>query len=321
MKGSSHKNGRRIDYLRISVTDRCNLRCIYCMPPQGVQWKSHDRILTYEEIARFARAAVKAGISKVRITGGEPLVRKDIISLIRYLSEIPGLHDISMTTNGILFPSHADELKKAGLRRINISIDSLDESRYGQMTRGGKLAEALRAVECALSLGFSPVKVNAVIISGINDEVGHFLDFVKLYPVHVRFIEYMSAGPVAGMSYLSNDEVAERLKAKASLAQTISPEGAGPARYYTFKEARGTIGFISPVSRHFCDSCSRLRLSADGKLLTCLYSSEEIDVSGLLGNDDDERLSAALQEARDRKMTLQGGVQDSLPRRMFRVGG
>ncbi|MHC9542212.1 MAG: GTP 3',8-cyclase MoaA [Vulcanimicrobiota bacterium] len=337
MKSISEYTDRRIDYLRISVTDRCNLRCVYCMPPQGVLCKSHEKILSYEQIAHFARVAVRAGISKVRLTGGEPLVRKGIVSLIRYLKAVPDLHDISMTTNGILFPDYAEELKEAGLRRINISIDSLDADVYERMTRGGNLDDALKAVESAISLGFSPVKVNAVIISGVNEEVERFLDFVRLYPVHVRFIEYMAAGASAEMNYLSNDEVAERLKARINLTPALSPEGSGPARYYTFNGARGTIGFISPVSRHFCDSCSRLRLSADGKLLTCLYSPEELDVSGLLDKKDEEHLFTVLVEAQKRKTashggaqsSLQGveqsspqsGIQSTLPRRMFRVGG
>ncbi len=291
------------------------------MPPQGVLRKSHDKILTYEKIAHFARVAVNTGISKVRLTGGEPLVRKGIVSLVRYLSDIPDLRDISMTTNGILFPDYARELKEAGLRRINISIDTLDASVYERMTRGGSLDAALKAVENALSLGFSPVKINAVIISGINEDVERFLDFVRLYPVHVRFIEYMTVGTPAEMDYLSNEKVAGRLRSVVNLTPALSPEGSGPARYYTFNGARGTLGFISPVSRHFCDSCNRLRLSADGKLITCLYSPEEMDISGLLDKNDEERLYTALQDARKRKAYLRDGTRSSLPRKMFRVGG
>jgi GTP 3',8-cyclase len=307
---------RKIDYLRISVTDRCNLRCVYCMPPEGVKPVSHGQILSYEEIFRFSRVAVQAGISKIRITGGEPLVRKGIARLIGYLSTIEGLSDISMTTNGILLPAMAGQLKEAGLRRINISLDSLDAEAYRRMTRGGELARAFEGIRTALETGF--VKINVVVMRGINEDIERFIALAEDYPVHVRFIEYMPAQHGEMHRTVSFHEMIKRVGGSVKLQKALSPDGAGPARYYTFPGCQGSLGFISPMSRHFCSECNRLRLTSIGTLIPCLFSEREIPLREFLGGSDEEILQAI-------KESLSKKISDSraalLKRSMSRTGG
>jgi cyclic pyranopterin phosphate synthase len=281
MTGLSDSFQRPINYLRISVTDRCNLRCVYCMPPEGVSLMSHNDILRYEEIYTVARAAAELGIDKIRLTGGEPLVRLGLPELIAMLAKIKSINDISLTTNGTLLGRYAAELKKAGLRRVNISLDTLKPDRFELITRGGgSLGQVLESIEVAREVGLEPVKLNMVVIAGINDD--ELLDFAAKTITeewHVRFIELM---PLVGGGipprFLSASEMRQRLEQLGELEPCLPTIGNGPAKYFRFPNARGTIGFISPVSEHFCFDCNRLRLTADGKLRPCLLSDYEIDL-------------------------------------------
>jgi len=283
---------RPINYLRISVTDRCNLRCIYCMPPEGIPLMSHGDVLRYEEIALVARAAAELGITKLRLTGGEPLVRAGLTDLVAMLAEIKGIDDISMTTNGVLLERYAMELKKAGLHRVNISLDSLRPERFHKITRVGKLDDVLKGIEAAREAELNPVKVNMVVIRGTNDdEISHFALLTLSDAWHVRFIEFMPfVGNGKKNRYLMPvSEIMERIEALGKLEPSL-PNGVGPAKYYRFPGAKGTIGFISPVTECFCQACNRMRLTADGKLRPCLFSDDEIDLRGPL------RQGAAVEE-------------------------
>ena len=258
--------GRTIEYLRISVTDACNLRCRYCMPEEGPSGCNCKRNLSADEIVEIASAASRLGMKKLRITGGEPLVRRDIVELTRRLGEIPGVEDMSMTTNGTLLKSLARELFDAGIHRINISLDTLDDEKYRSMTRTGKLADALSGIEAAIEVGMSPVKLNCVLIGGFNsDEVESLARLTQKMPVDVRFIELMpmyDSGDFDSEAFIPCTRVLEKLPQ----AQELPPDG-GVARLYRLPGAKGNIGLISPVSAHFCSSCSRIRLTADGKLI------------------------------------------------------
>lgn len=271
---------RRIDYLRVSVTDRCNLRCVYCMPSTGVASMPHEEILSYEEIELFARASWLAGIRRIRITGGEPLVRKGAPDLVRMLASIDPELKLSLTTNGVLLERYAAELKAAGLRRVNVSLDSLDRDAYAGITRVGRLDDALAGIEKAVEVGLEPVKINVVVLKGLNDDTLAFGRLTLELPVHVRFIEYMPYFNEPGKWYVSSAETRARLAGLGTLEEVESPEGWGPADYSRLPGAAGTLGFISPVSCHFCDSCNRLRLTADGKMRTCLFDMNGRDVKG-----------------------------------------
>ena len=292
---------RRINYLRISVTDRCNLRCIYCMPKEGVSFIGHDEILRYEEIIRIARIAVGRGITKIRLTGGEPLVRRGIIELIAALHSLPGITDLSMTTNGVLLPSCADELRAAGLDRINISLDSLDPARYREITHNGDLDAVVAGIKKAREAGFSPIKINVVVMRGINDdEIEAFARLTLDRPVHIRFIEFMPVGPSNGWNrgrFISAAEMQERIAAVGTLVDEPLPGHTGPARMYRLDKAQGRIGFITALSNHFCSTCNRLRLTADGKLRTCLFSDDETDLKTPLRNGCDDTELARMMAA------------------------
>ena len=312
----------RVDYLRLSVTDRCHLRCVYCMPPQGVPPRRHDEILSYEELLVFAEAAVAAGIGKVRVTGGEPLVRKGLVGFVARLAALEGVTDVSLTTNGILLPQYAADLAGAGLRRVNVSIDSLDARRYGEITRGARLADALAGLDAAFAAGFDPVKVNAVLLHGLEDDVEGFVALTRRRDVHVRFIEYMPLDRhTAGGALVPAGLVLERLRRDHELEPVEGPFGLGPARYYRVPGARGTIGFIAGVSGHFCDRCNRLRLTADGRLKTCLFSSSEreIDVRPLLDRPD--ALAAAIAGAVAGKSFDRTSESPDARRAMSQIGG
>ena len=305
--------GRTIEYLRISLTDRCNYRCIYCMPEEGVVSLPHDEILRIEEIAHLVRIAAGMGIKSVRLTGGEPLVRKGVVDLVRDVANTPGIENVSLTTNGVLLPRMADDLKRAGLSRVNISLDTLDEDQFAYITRRGHLHETLDGIEAALKAGFDPVKINAVTVRSLNQD---FLAFARLSvdrPLHVRFIEYMPVGDSAGATgcgwgpqdVVPNEEVLESINAaarEAGLPELVpagddKPLGWGPARYWEFPGAKGTVGFISAMSNHFCAQCNRVRLTADGKLRPCLFSDTELDVREALRAGDDDGVRAAFAEA------------------------
>ena len=277
---------RPISYLRISVTDRCNLRCVYCMPPEGVRWRPHEEILRYEEIETVVQAAAELGISKIRLTGGEPLVRMGIVALVRDLAHIPGVDDLAMTTNGILLSRYAADLAEAGLQRVNVSLDTLRPERFHSITRLGRLEDVLTGVEAARRAGLEPIKINTVVIRGMNDdEVVDLARKTMEAGWNVRFIEPM---PV-GNGVLANGEWRERVVTKKEIQRRIEAAlgelepakmsvGNGPARYYRLPGAKGTLGFITPISEHFCYRCNRLRLTADGQLRPCLLSDYEIDL-------------------------------------------
>ena len=305
MTGLSDSFQRPINYLRISVTDRCNLRCIYCMPVEGVPLMLHRDILSYEEIYTIVEAAAELGINKVRVTGGEPLVRAGLPELIRMLVRIDTIDDISLTTNGILLARYAAELKSAGLQRVNISLDSLKPDKFKHIARGGELSEVLKGIEIAKSVGLEPVKINMVVMSGINDD--ELLDFAAKTigeGWHVRFIERMpfAGRDTAASQFVSVSDMRQRLESLGELEPCLVSAGNGPAKYFRLPDAGGTIGFITPVSEHFCFHCNRLRLTADGKLRPCLLSDEEIDLrQPLRSGASSVELKKLIEEAIARK--------------------
>ena len=331
MSGLIDTHNRRINYLRISITDRCNLRCRYCMPKEGVSQFGHSEILSYEEILRVAALAVKRGINKIRITGGEPLVRKGVVSLVERLAGLAGVNDLSMTTNALLLREFAPALHRAGLRRVNISMDSLDPQKYRQITRGGDLRKVWEGIDAAWRVGMSPIKINVVAIAGFND--GEIEDFARLTlkePFQVRFIEFMPIGessewkPEHCIPCREIKERVERIAPLLPLTEAGNGHG-GPARLFKFPGAAGEIGFISPVSEHFCQSCNRLRLTADGKVKTCLFSGELTDLKAILRSGaGDEELERKLDEALLSKPAHHGplgGVMKRCHLPMVKIGG
>lgn len=275
--------GREINYLRVSITDRCNFRCLYCMPEEGVAPKTHYDILSFEEITEFIKAVVPLGISKVRVTGGEPLVRIGVEDFIRGLSAIEGIEDISMTTNGVLLSKMAKDLKEAGLDRVNISLDTLKPERFTKITRCGQLSDALKGIKAAIDAELTPIKLNCVIVKNFNDdEIMDFVNLTRKYPMYIRFIELMPLGEKGWGKghYLSTEEIKKTINEEL-IPMEVSA-GAGPAKYYKVSDGLGGIGFITPISSHFCAKCNRIRLTADGKLKPCLESDVEIDVKSIL---------------------------------------
>ncbi|HAZ10712.1 MAG: cyclic pyranopterin phosphate synthase MoaA [Omnitrophica bacterium GWA2_41_15] len=298
--------GREIDYLRVSITDRCNMRCIYCMPPEGILHRPHSEILSFEEIHRIVNVAVRLGISKVRITGGEPLVRKGIALLIKNLRRINGLNEIALTTNGVYLKEYALSLKEAGLDRVNISLDSLMPEKFQEITRGGNLKSVLEGIDSGLSAGFSSLKINVVLMKAFNaQEVLDFANLARTRPLHVRFIEYM---PTHLGEYTYKELFFSSLEARAildSLGELVPIEnncGVSAAKSFRIKGFRGTIGFISPVSENFCSSCNKLRLTSDGCLRSCLHSPKSIDLKAAMKNGaSDNDLAALIIKAVDSK--------------------
>ncbi len=295
---------RKINYLRISVTDRCNLRCRYCMPEEGIPLISHNEILTYEEILRIVNVFAKEGISKVRITGGEPLVRKGIVEFISHLSKIEEIKDLSLTTNGILLRDFAYELKSAGLKRVNISLDSLKRERFLEITGRDGFERVWEGILEALKVGLSPIKINMVAIKGVNDdEIESFARLTIDLPLVVRYIEYMPSGNGDSWSeenIITVDQIKKRIENIVKLNPIPQSEWDGPAKRYRIEGALGEIGLIGAVSEHFCSDCNRLRLTPDGKIRTCLFSDNEIDLKEYIRNgatDEDlrQRLLIALK--------------------------
>ena len=311
---------RDITYLRISVTDLCNLRCSYCMP-DGVCQKLHDDILSFEEIAEITEAAVSLGISKVRVTGGEPLVRRGCPELCRMLAGIDGVTELALTTNGTLLAGCAADLKAAGVSRVNISIDSLDPDKYARITGGGCLTDALAGIRAAVAAGLSPVKLNVVLIGGFNDdEIGAFTELTRHASVELRFIELMPMGGRGHFgpgAYLPAGAVLERVPALVPLPE----EPGGVARLYRLPDGQGRVGLISPVSRHFCASCNRLRLTSEGHLKPCLHAGREIPLRGKHG----EELVDAIRGAILAKPHTHGPLDEVHPsgagRAMNTIGG
>lgn len=322
---------RKIDYLRISVTDRCNLRCVYCMPPEGIELAESKNILRYEEILRLVRLSASHGVSKVRITGGEPLVRKGIIEFLHDVASVPGIKDLSLTTNGVLLKGYAQKLKDAGLKRVNVSLDSLKADRFLKMTRGDNLKEVLEGLAEAQKVGLTPVKLNMVVIKDFNDdEVVDFALMSKTRPYHIRYIEYMPFNTQEGWQRdkcMTAKEIKERIeKAVEPLEPIVDTNGApGPARRYRFKGAPGEIGLISPVSEHFCGSCNRLRLTSDGKLRTCLFSDNEVDLRTPLrdGSPDEaiEKILLVAVREKPKGHSINENIFKKCSRTMSLIGG
>jgi len=297
---------RRIDYLRVSITDRCNLRCLYCMPPNGARKLSHDDILTYEELLRLVGIALEMGISKVRVTGGEPLARRGSIDLCRRLSRLPGLKSLSLTTNGVLLEQYARDLFAAGIHRINISLDTIQRGKFHHITGVDAFDAVWRGIKAAEVAGFYPIKLNVVAMGGINDdEIVDLALLTKNHPYHVRFIEFMPVSPEVNWSprhFISADEILARLQGVGALEQITAEHTNGPARHFRWPDAPGVIGVISPISHHFCPTCNRIRLTADGKLRNCLFSDEEGDIkSPLRQGASDAELADILRQSIARK--------------------
>ncbi|MCK9444341.1 MAG: GTP 3',8-cyclase MoaA [Tissierellaceae bacterium] len=275
--------GRKINYLRISLTDRCNLRCKYCMPGTGVSKFSHDDMLTLEELYTITKAFVELGIDKLRFTGGEPLVRKGIVEFIERVSKLDGIRELTMTTNGILLKKYAKDLKEAGLNRVNISLDTLDGDKYREITRLGNIEDVLEGIEEAKRVGLTPIKINTVLIGGFNDdEIEDLANLTVNEKMDVRFIELMPIGEAATWAeenFLSNDIVLERLE---GLVAVPSEDKSSPAVYYKLPNAKGRIGIINPITCKFCADCNRVRLTSKGKLKLCLHSDREIDIRKIL---------------------------------------
>jgi GTP 3',8-cyclase len=320
---------RKINYLRISVTDRCNLRCRYCMPEEGLSLIPHEEILSYEEILRIVRVFALEGISKVRLTGGEPLVRKGIVDFVSRLSEIEAIKDLSLTTNGILLKDFAGDLKRAGLKRINISLDTLNREKFSMITRRNGYEKVWQGIEEALKVSLFPIKINMVAIKGLNDEeIESFALLTLQHPLIVRYIEYMPSGNGEEWkegNILTIPEIKSRLEEMGRLIAIPSDEWDGPARRFRFEGAIGEIGLIGPVSDHFCGNCNRLRLTPDGKIRTCLFSDDEIDVKEFLrngGSDKDlkERLLVALR-TKPEKHNINTHQFKKCQRNMSAIGG
>ncbi len=275
-------NHRVINYLRLSVTDRCNLRCIYCMPEKGIRFMPHSEILTYEEMLHIVRLSIQKGIRKVRLTGGEPLVRKAFLSFLERLSKIEGLEEITLTTNGVLLKSFAADIKNCGISRINVSLDSLRPERFFRITGRDFFERVWEGLEEAEHVGFNPIKINVVAIKGVNDD--EILDFAALTvekPYHVRFIEIMPIGDKniwTTEKFISAKEIHNRIQTLGILQPIGHNTLDGPAERYALEGAKGEVGFIGALSNHFCDNCNRLRLTADGHLKGCLFSDQETDI-------------------------------------------
>lgn len=320
---------REINYMRISVTDRCNLRCRYCMPEEGVDKLWHSCILSFEEFARLVEIATLVGIRKIRLTGGEPLVRKNISQLISYISEIPEIDDIAITTNGTLFAPMAEELKEAGLKRVNISLDSLVAEKFNYITRRGNLSDVKDAIFKALELDLHPVKLNVVVIKGFND--GELIDFAKLaynYPLHVRFIEFMPVGDLLFWEkerMMNTQEMKKVIEKQYSLTTGKKIMGNGPAKYYNIDGGQGTLGFISPMSNHFCGECNRIRMTAEGGLRGCLYDKREINLQDAIkkGASDEElkQLFIKAVKMKPDRHHMNDGWGAGNKRKMYQIGG
>lgn len=312
--------GRSITYLRLSVTELCNLRCRYCMPEEGICKKKHEEMLTEEEMIQAVEAAASLGITKVRITGGEPLVKKNIVSICRRTAAVPGIEEVCITTNGTLLPELAKPLRDAGVNRINISLDTLDEKKYANLTRVGNLNQALAGIRAALDAGFEKVKINAVLLGGFNDnEIPALANLTKEYPVDVRFIELMpmyDSGDFGPEAFVPYSVVLEKLPE----LEAVSDDG-GVAKLYHLPGAKGNIGLISPINAHFCDQCNRLRLTADGKFKPCLHSSVEFSMKGMNFEQTVEQMKLAIAAKPRWHGELSYFQRSDAKRNMNQIGG
>lgn len=322
--------GRVHTNLRISVTDRCNIRCFYCMPEENVRFKPRSEILTFEEIERFVRVVAPLGVNKLRITGGEPLVRTGLANLIERLAQVPGIDDIAMTTNGILLADHAEALKAAGLKRLNISLDSLSEETFRRIARRDGLDRVIAGIHAAKAAGFTNIRLNAVALKGITEpEVVPLVDFARRGDMEMRFIEYM---PLDADNQWDHDQVLSGAEIRRILEEAIGPleptscpDPSQPAKDFQFADGSGKVGFINPVTQPFCHDCNRLRLTAEGQVRNCLFSTEEWDARAILrGNGSDDELAALVRDCVTVKKPGHGidSAQFVRPERaMFQIGG
>ena len=321
------KHSRRINYLRISVTDLCNLRCVYCMPPHGTKLLDRGEILSFEEILTIVKHGVSLGVNKIRLTGGEPLVRKGITSLIKHITDIDGIDDIAVTTNGVFLKEFATALKTSGLLRLNISLDTLRDDRFRDITRGGRLKDVLDGIEKILEVGFTGTKVNVVVMRGQNDdEIHDFFRYILERDIELRFIELMASGwknMVEEERFMPISEIMQKVEEIGELIPVKQRIGGGPATIYKIKGALGSIGFISAVSKPFCNTCNRLRLTSDGRLRSCLLSGGEVDVKDILRTNLSkaelaEKLTSAFIKVTTMKPTIHSGKSNAV---MHQIGG
>ncbi len=310
--------GRRVEYLRVSVTDKCNLRCVYCMPLEGLDWLKRESLLSYEEIASVLRTMAGMGLEKVRITGGEPLVRKDLPSLVGMVAEIPGIVDISLSTNAVLLADQAQALRDAGISRVNVSLDSLQEERVDAIARRpGSFGRILEGLDAAEAVGFDPIKINVVLIGGQNDdEIEDFARITRDRPWHIRFIELMPTGSNLDLStnnFVSCQDALVRIRRMGDIEPVDGPAGNGPATYFRFPGAAGTVGVITPMSHNYCDTCNRMRLTADGQLRPCLFGSIQTNLRDPLraGADLVPLIEETLQIKPERHYLIQGSDEGS----------
>ena len=310
--------GRRVEYLRISVTDKCNLRCVYCMPEEGLPWLKRGEILSYEEIFEIARVMAGMGLRRLRITGGEPLVRRDLPRLVAALRRIPEIDDISLSTNAVLLADVADELRSSGVQRVNISLDSLRPERVDAISRRtGSWRKIMNGLRAAEEVGFSPIKINVVLIKGRNDdEIEDFAEITRERPWHVRFIELMPTGAnldLSANSYVSCREALRRVRALGEIEPSPGPKGNGPATYFRFPRAPGSVGVITPMSHNYCDRCNRMRLTAAGQLRPCLFGEIETNLRDPLRAGEDIRplIEDTLRIKPERHYLMQGSAVGS----------
>ena len=322
------RHDRRLNYLRISITDRCNLRCTYCVPPDRIPRLTHAEILRYEEILRIVRIGVELGITKVRVTGGEPLVRKGVMEFLESLSEISGITELTLTTNGVFLKDYIEGIRAAGIRRLNISLDTLHREKFTRITGADAFERVWQGIESARRSGFAPVKLNVVALRGINDD--ELIDFARLtfhYPYHVRFIEHMPIGKsrIQATTPLLVPEIKEIIRPLGEILPIEKNSNDGPAQRFRFRGAPGEIGFISALSHHFCNSCNRLRLTASGQLRPCLLSDRQIDLKGLMrgGGSDRELADMFLQAVRNKPSDHNLAVNDptGVSCQMSSIGG
>ena len=310
--------GRNINYLRLSITDVCNYRCIYCMDSDGIGNQKQGPLLSIEELINIGRTAVDCGIQKIRLTGGEPLVRKDVLKLCEGLGSIAGLAELALTTNGALLPEMAEDLKAVGVDRLNISLDTLNEAKFKRITRAGKLDEVLKGIEQAVKIGFENTKINVVLMAGINDdEIVDFVNLTRNYPLSVRFIELMPIGPgktLYDTNYISNDVVLDKVPELVAIKQE------GVSSLYKLKDSPGTVGLISPISHCFCESCNRIRVTADGRLLPCLHSDLEYSVRGLTQKELKDTFMLAVKNKPVSHHIIENHVSDNSDY-MHKIGG
>jgi len=310
--------GRSVEYLRVSITDKCNLRCVYCMPLEGLPWLQRDELLSYEEIEQIVRVMAPMGLERLRITGGEPLVRRDVPELVKLLAAVPGIRDLSLSTNAVLLAEQADALKAAGISRLNVSLDSLQEDRVDRIARRpGSYPKIMEGLAAAEEAGFSPIKINVVLIRGENDdEVRDFAEITREHPWHVRFIEMMPTGAnldLSSQQFISCAEVLRRVREIDALEPVPGPFGNGPAEYYQFPGSPGTIGVITPMSHNYCDRCNRMRLTADGQLRPCLFGDLQTNLRDPLraGEDLAPHIEATLRIKPERHYLIQGSDSGS----------